>query len=672
MSKPQKIANYFKGTILLLTVVTTFIVASLLMLTEYVNFSHHKNEFKKNYINDQKKYIKYISENELENIINQKKRLEDEVYDEVKRYVSQAEKLALYLYKFHYRKKSEAEIKSIIIDAVMALQGDHPYSKVFITSMDGIGIAYPDHPDFTGSYLLYYRDEEGNLVVKKELALLKTATSGFITYDINNGTIAHGHPKRKISFVKNIGLFNWYFSSSEYLDNHYNDFEKEIASRISNVRFINGGYVFLNQINGTPLVLDGKVYEGNFNFLDGSDSMRMEVFKKEVIAATSSPNGGYFNYRWNKIGETDNVDKCSYAIEFKEWGWIVGAGFYLDDADIDMRLLFTDTRKEFFQKIFQLLIVLVFIILVEVYILNRFNKKIFSDFNAIFNFFKIAADTNQKLDESTLYFDEFKETALAANKMIKIKEKMYSDLLIQQEKAMESDRLKSAFLANMSHEIRTPMNAILGFSELLVDNGIDEKERKAHEELIQINGDKLLTLINDIIDLSKIEANQLEIKIESFNLYQFIQSSFIRNKAILEKLVKSNINFKLENEISKISLASSDPVRINQIIDNLLSNAFKFTNKGFVIYRARLNDNMLEIKISDSGIGIEQENIEHIYERFRQVENELQKEFSGTGLGLAITKNLVELLSGTIKIESELGTGTSFTVLIPIIFSQAL
>ena len=653
-----------------MTIATTILVAGLLMFNEYLRFTQQKKEYKINYINDQKEYIKYVAQNELVSIEKQKKLLEERVYKELESFVEEASLMGENLYSYYHNKKADKEVKTIIMNSIANLRRKKNNTKILITALDGKGVCYPDHPEFEDKNLIGLKDVDNNLVVQNELDLLSKKDKGFLTYQHKTNLLPKNHPKYKIVFVKKFKHYNWYLSSYEYLDNHYDDFKTEILSRISKVRFINGGYIFLNQIDGKPLALDGEIYQGNFNFFDGSDPYRMAVFKKELDAARSSADGGYFYYYWNKIGDTVKVEKCSYAVEFPEWKWLLGAGFYLDEADREIQRNFMDYRQKFMQNFLQLLILLMVIIGLEILFVNRFNKKYFSDLNLFFKFFKKAAESSEQLKIEHFHFEEFRDTALAANSMIIAKEKIFKELIVERKKAQESDRLKSAFLANMSHEIRTPMNAILGFSELLAENKSDQKERDQNNELINSNGDKLLALINDIIDLSKIEANQLEIKVQIFNLYDFIELSYARNKTALEKLVKDHIDFILVNELPQTTNASTDPVRINQIIDNLLSNAFKFTDRGFISFHAELVADMLKIRITDSGIGIAKEDVVHIYERFRQVENEMHKEFAGTGLGLAITHNLVEMLKGTIQVESELGKGTSFTVLLPILFSQ--
>lgn len=237
--------------------------------------------------------------------------------------------------------------------------------------------------------------------------------------------------------------------------------------------------------------------------------------------------------------------------------------------------------------------------------------------------------------------------------------KTNSDLLEAKKKAEESDNLKSAFLANVSHEIRTPLNSIVGFSSLLSESGLDEEIRKSYIGLIESNTESLLVLIDEIIDLSKIEAQQLSIKKQHFS----IDSLMVELFQIFNRDQKDS---KLELLTQKISETSeliiySDRVRVKQVFINLLSNAFKFTDSGTIEFGYFFSEsNGVVLYVKDTGIGISKEFHKAIFHRFRKLNENSAKIFRGTGLGLAITQRLVELLGGKIWLESEPGKGTVF------------
>ncbi|MCW3807105.1 hybrid sensor histidine kinase/response regulator [Plebeiibacterium marinum] len=241
----------------------------------------------------------------------------------------------------------------------------------------------------------------------------------------------------------------------------------------------------------------------------------------------------------------------------------------------------------------------------------------------------------------------------------KVKERT-KQLVVAKEKAEESDRLKSAFLANMSHEIRTPLNAVVGFSTLLNDDSINAEERDMFVRQITQNSDDLLVLIDDIIDLSHIEAGQLKIKPELVDLNDFLSgiSEIYKNK-ILPRQVEFKVNNHISNEFVSIT---TDPHKLRQIVINLINNAFKFTETGFVEFGINRNGKGLQFYVKDTGIGISKENQELIFERFRKIDGSLSKLYRGGGLGLTISKRLAELLDAKLSVESELDIGSTFYI----------
>ncbi|MEI7490351.1 MAG: PAS domain S-box protein [Bacteroidota bacterium] len=238
------------------------------------------------------------------------------------------------------------------------------------------------------------------------------------------------------------------------------------------------------------------------------------------------------------------------------------------------------------------------------------------------------------------------------------------------EKAMESDRLKSSFLANMSHEIRTPMNAILGFSELIGQPDASQGEQERFAGIIRNAGKRLLHIIDDIIDLSKLEARQIEISRSNCNLHQLVNST-VESFGNME-LLKKKTELRLVSDLNDFPVGfevETDTDRLQQIVDNLISNAIKYTSKGTIVFGLRKkqeNDqDYIEFFVRDTGKGIPPEKLSIIFERFRQVEENEYHE--GAGLGLSICKAFVELLGGHIHVESKVGKGSIFSFAIPLI-----
>jgi len=237
------------------------------------------------------------------------------------------------------------------------------------------------------------------------------------------------------------------------------------------------------------------------------------------------------------------------------------------------------------------------------------------------------------------------------------------ELKISREKAIESDRLKSAFLANMSHEIRTPMNGILGFANLLSDKDISEEEKTSYLEIINNCANQLLVILDDLIDLAKIEANQLKIYKMEVNLNELMNELF----ALFSPKIAEGISFKYipAPDTNGDIIIITDQVRLKQILSNLINNAIKFTKQGSIQFGYNIKANELEFYVKDTGIGISPEKQKIIFQRFMQADISESRTFGGTGLGLTISKALVEMLGGTIWVESAVGKGSCFYFTIP-------
>ena len=244
----------------------------------------------------------------------------------------------------------------------------------------------------------------------------------------------------------------------------------------------------------------------------------------------------------------------------------------------------------------------------------------------------------------------------------KLKLKANHELTVQKHKAEESDRLKSAFLANMSHEIRTPMNAILGFTDLLKDPNITPEELKNYVNIIEDGGQRMLFIINDLIDISKIESGQIQINNSNTDINKEIDNIY---NLLKREAQKNNIDLIVDKaKPGAPMIASADKEKIQAILTNLVKNAIKFTPSGFISIGYKLMQGHIEFFVKDTGLGISEEKIGLIFERF--VQGKKHDNVEGTGLGLAISKAYVEMMGGKIWVHSEPNKGSTFYFTIPL------
>jgi len=231
-----------------------------------------------------------------------------------------------------------------------------------------------------------------------------------------------------------------------------------------------------------------------------------------------------------------------------------------------------------------------------------------------------------------------------------------------EQKAIDSDRLKTAFLQNISHEIRTPMNSIVGFSQLLQDKTTTESDKNEYLGMITKSSDQLLNIVNEVLDISLIETGNISINKKRVRLNSLLDEIYQSHKSQIKKNIEFSLTKGLPDQLSTIL---TDEIKVAQILNNLINNAIKFTDNGHIKFGYSLVNKEVEFFIEDTGIGIDNEFHDKIFERFLKVDKDNERLYDGVGLGLAICKGNVDLLKGRIWLESKPGNGSSFFFTIP-------
>ncbi|MDP4194999.1 MAG: response regulator [Bacteroidota bacterium] len=269
---------------------------------------------------------------------------------------------------------------------------------------------------------------------------------------------------------------------------------------------------------------------------------------------------------------------------------------------------------------------------------------------------------NEEYQKQNEQIKDQNKTLLELHKQLKEKAE---ELELQREKALDAATHKSQFLASMSHELKTPLNSVLGLTELVLNEKSTSKPSKEKLEIVLRNGNRLMNLINDILNFSKLEAGKMELQVESFAISELLNDIDLQISPLLKN---KDLSFKISDQTQADCKVISDKFKINQILINLLSNAIKFTEKGNVELSASFSedDKSLRFEVSDTGIGVADKDKELIFEEFRQVDGSSKRKYNGTGLGLAISRRYAELLNGKLDCESRLGSGSVFTLVVPV------
>ncbi len=415
-------------------------------------------------------------------------------------------------------------------------------------------------------------------------------------------------------------------------------------------------------------------FDRNWNFIGNRNSVTYTNLNpgKYLLRVKGSNNDGI----WNEEGTTLQI------IIVPPWwkSWWFNIIFYLSLASLLVLVYYL--RGSLYRRQQQKLLVLVkerTFQLEEVAValeekqeeINSQNEELMAQRDELENANNILISQKQQILDQNTELDKHR------NRLESLVEERTRELIEAKDKAEESDRLKSSFLANLSHEIRTPLNAILGFSTLLGEKEITDKEREEYNMIIQSSSNTLLDLISDILDISKIEAGQLQLDIREVSLESVINDMVgIFDMFMRRQDIGSNKPVQLKVAIEKNILKNhiiTDRLRLIQILSNLISNAIKFTREGYIEVGCTQQPHaeMLEFYVKDTGVGIKEEHQELIFERFRKVEEDRSQLHRGTGLGLAISYQLVNLLGGSIYLTSKVGEGSTFYFTIPFIKSDS-
>ncbi len=274
----------------------------------------------------------------------------------------------------------------------------------------------------------------------------------------------------------------------------------------------------------------------------------------------------------------------------------------------------------------------------------------------------IELKTDKELGVLIERFNEMQKAILLREEQLEKKNEILKSQMVE---VNEANRLKSQFLANMSHELRTPLNSIIGFTTRVLKKSGDclPETQKENLTIVKEEAQHLLELINSLLDYSKIEAGKMEVHIEAFNLVNVVNEVYLMTNTLAEG---RNIQYTQELFSDDTLIITSDRIKIKQIMINLLSNAFKYSDKGTITLSLKREANSCYIRVQDQGIGISPENIDNIFDEFRQVDGTYTRKVGGTGLGLSITKKLTQMLGGEITVTSTLGEGSCFTVVLPV------
>ena len=435
--------------------------------------------------------------------------------------------------------------------------------------------------------------------------------------------------------------------------------KKEALQRIKKIQLKKGGYIWVIEVldynGGTNYAIQRynpsrPKRDGEFITTTDHDK-RGNYFNAIMLDIIKNDRDPFFKYWYPKLGTDSITQKVSYVKLFKQYNWIIGTGVHLDEIqNFSNKSQFEfDKQFAFYNKTILFYVCLLFLITIFIAFLH---KKRIED---LIRFYISKVD---KKEQQLILFNNTLETTISnrTKDLININ----IELEKARDKAEESNKLKTAFLANMSHEVRTPMNSILGFSELLTDQENTPDQINRYVGFIHKSGEQLLNTIDDILDISRLEAQQLKIEQQEVSLNHILQSIYSQTSKLYGITA---INFTLVNPNTKDNLSiNTDQQRFKQVFFKLISNAYKFTSKGNITIGCSLvegkRDKKIIFFIKDTGIGIATAKKHLVFKHFSQAGDSEYRQ--GNGVGLSICKGLIELMGGDIWFSSEKGKGSSF------------
>ncbi|CAK8712080.1 histidine kinase [Candidatus Electronema halotolerans] len=540
--------------------------------------------------------------------------------------VLQIHAMMTHLYEKNKDRMKGAELKDLLVEAVRPFKFSSGQSWFFIRSLDGITKLWPPDPDLEGRSI-YENSNENKVHAFNGMADIAKQGGGFYEYfwpKPGDGQKLH----QAAAYLTFFAPFNWYVGTAEYLDELEHDTQLQFQAAVSrHAGRTEDEYLQIIDLNG----IDKAVNEGSplsKLLRSGYQDPEAKRIKESLLSGLKHGGEIFVKYQDRKPGTNQLVYKMTYFRLYDKWNWLIAAGFDYNDLEDLIQVKKQEHQRLFQEKLRISLAIFCFILLGALCISLLFAHKV------------------------RMLFFSYRQRLEASNK----------ELVKAIDDARTATLAKSEFLAKMSHEIRTPMHGIIGLAELTLETEMS-KQQADYMRKILYSSRSLEVILNDVLDFSKIEAGMMRIEQVPFNLPDLFDKLVLM---FSEHSRRKNIALSLSLSPDLPQQVVGDPVRLHQVLANLIGNAVKFTEAGQIMVRvatARRSDEQVEINFSvqDTGIGISPDQLPQLFESFKQADNSTARKYGGTGLGLTISKNLVDLMGGDLTVASEAGVGSTFS-----------
>ncbi len=650
--KKHSLVRVFLYSLFALSTLPVIVLGYFWIASDFDRFTSQHQQWRETYTESRNQLLRREVDKALEYIHFRRERFDQVLYKQLRREIRSALVVARDI-----RVSAKAdESRAQLIDKVSAAVAPMRFGEGgFFYLLDGSG-AFRLTPLAPNSGQRLNNSNALTALANQIKAGPDAASQRFIQFSLPAS--ANAAASRNVSFVFQYKPLDIYLVASTYVEPALEELKAEVLERLAAIPFDpDSSVLFVTDKNGAQLV-------NPYN--PGAIGEPLSGVGDWVAALQADEADDYVKIAWPRSDAAEAASVQSYVSLYQPWGWVIGAGFFLDEFNRLIEAEQSAQRQRYLKQIRFIVLISLLVLLLGILIARLLIKRVERGFTGMQDFFDAAAKRSVNINLRDLTFSEFEELAEHANYMVDTRTETESKLIDARIQAEDASHAKSQFLSSVSHELRTPLNGVLGYTQLLLRaEGIAPEERR-HLAAIETCGNHLLTLINDVLDLAKIESGNMELDIRSHRLSALLSSvgDIVRQRA-QSKGLRYEVN--LQTDIP--AWVKLDAVKLRQVLVNLLDNGVKFTTQGFVELSVTLAAGQrLHFAVRDTGRGIEAEHLEEVFEPFKQTN---PHEGIGTGLGLSICFRLVETMGGSLSAESEFGRGTVFSFDLPLVEGEA-